>query len=100
RRDNPALQRFDNVRFLDAHNDAIMAFAKRTGPNLVITVVNLDPGGTQEGLVDVPWDLGVPPAFTVTDLLDVARYDWRLGGNFVRLSPHERCGHVLRVDTP
>jgi starch synthase (maltosyl-transferring) len=100
RRDNPALQRLENIRFLDAHNDAIMAFAKRAGANLVITVVNLDPGGIQEGLVDVPWDLGVPPAFTVTDLLDVARYDWRLGGNYVRLSPHERCGHVLRVDTP
>ena len=100
RRENPALQHLDNLRFLDTHNDALIAYAKRTDRNVVVTVVNLDPHGTQEGLVDIPWDLGVPPAFTTTDLLDVSRYDWHVGGNYVRLSPHERPGHVLRVDTP
>jgi starch synthase (maltosyl-transferring) len=99
RRQNPALQYLDNLRFLDTHNDALIAYAKRTGHNVVITVVNLDPHNTQEGLVDVPWDLGLPPSFTLTDLVDVARYDWHLGGNYVRLSPYERAGHVLRVDT-
>jgi starch synthase (maltosyl-transferring) len=36
----------------------------------------------------------------VTDLLDAATYGWRLGGNYVRLDPGERAGHLLRVDTP
>jgi starch synthase (maltosyl-transferring) len=48
----------------------------------------------------VPYELGVPPAFAVEDLLDGARYTWRLGGNYVRLDPGERAGHVLRVRTP
>jgi starch synthase (maltosyl-transferring) len=100
RRDNPALQRLENIRFLDTHNDALVAYAKREGRNVVITVVNVDPANTQEGLVVVPYELGVPPAFTVTDLLDLGRYDWHVGGNFVRLSPWERAGHVLHVDTP
>jgi starch synthase (maltosyl-transferring) len=100
RRTNRALQHLENVRFLDAHNDALIAYAKRHDNNVVITVVNIDPYNAQEGLVDVPWDLGVPPAFTVTDLLDLARYDWHMGGNYVRLAPYERAGHVLRVDTP
>jgi starch synthase (maltosyl-transferring) len=100
RRTNPALQYLDNVQFLETHNEALIAYAKRRGGNVVITVVNLDPHTAQEGLIDVPWELGVPPAFTVTDLLDLARYDWHLGGNYVRLSPQERAGHVLRVDTP
>ncbi|HSD80588.1 MAG TPA: alpha-1,4-glucan--maltose-1-phosphate maltosyltransferase, partial [Solirubrobacteraceae bacterium] len=100
RRTNPALQHLDNVRFLETHNEALIAYAKRRDGNVVVTVVNLDPHNAQEGLVDVPWDLGVPPAFTVTDLLDLARYDWHMGGNYVRLSPYERPGHVLRVDTP
>jgi hypothetical protein len=26
-------------------------------------------------------------------------YHWRLGGNYVRLDPGERAGHVLRVNT-
>ncbi|MGX6446558.1 alpha-1,4-glucan--maltose-1-phosphate maltosyltransferase [Patulibacter sp. S7RM1-6] len=99
RRDNAALQHLGELRFLETHNDALVAYAKRHGDNVVITVVNIDFSNAQEGLVDVPWDLGLPPAFTVTDLLTVERFDWRLGGNYVRLSPGERAGHVLRVDT-
>jgi len=99
RRENPALQRLENVGFLDAANDEILAYAKREGPNAVICVVNLDPHNAQEGLVHVPYDLGVPPAFTVEDLLDGSVYQWRLGGNYVRMDPAERAGHVLRVRT-
>jgi len=99
RRENPALQRVENVRFLDAHNDVILAYAKREGSNCVITVVNMDPHHVQEGLVGIPYELGVPPAFPVTDVLDGAHHDWHLGGNYVRLDPGERAGHVLRVDT-
>jgi len=100
RRDNPALQRLENVQFLETYNDAIVAYAKREDRNLVITVVNVDPYNAQEGLVNVPYELGVPPSFTVTDLIDLGRYDWHIGGNYVRLDPWERAGHVLHVDTP
>jgi starch synthase (maltosyl-transferring) len=99
RRENPALQRLENISFLDAANDAILAYAKREGPNAVICVVNLDPHHAQEGLVHIPYELGVPPAFVVEDLLDGGTYPWRLGGNYVRLDPAERAGHVLRVTT-
>jgi starch synthase (maltosyl-transferring) len=99
RRENPALQRLENVGFLDAANDAIVAYAKRAGPNAIICVVNIDPHHAQEGLVHVPYELGVPPAFTVDDLLDGTEYHWRVGGNYVRLDPGERAGHVLRVRT-
>jgi starch synthase (maltosyl-transferring) len=99
RRENPALQRLENIGFLDAANDTILAYAKREGPNAVICVVNLDPHNAQEGLVHIPYELGVPPAFTVEDTLDGAIYQWRVGGNYVRLDPAERAGHVLRVRT-
>lgn len=99
RRANPALQRIDNVGFLETANDSILAFAKREGPNAIIGVVNLDPHQAQEGLVQVPYELGVPPTFAAEDVLDGATYTWRLGGNYVRLDPGERAGHVLRVIT-
>jgi starch synthase (maltosyl-transferring) len=99
RRANPALQRLDNVGFLETANDAIIAYAKREGPNAIICVVNLDPHNAQEGLIQVPYELGVPPAFAVDDIIDGAAYTWRLGGNYVRLDPAERAGHVLRVRT-
>ena len=49
------------------------------------------PRGRSEGIN--AWE-----AFTVTDLLTVERFDWRLGGNYVRLDPGERAGHLLRAD--
>jgi starch synthase (maltosyl-transferring) len=99
RRDNVALQHLGDLRFLETHNDALIAYAKRRGDNVVVTVVNIDFEHAQEGLVEIPHDLGLPESFTVTDLLSVERFDWHHGGNYVRLVPGERAGHVLRVDT-
>ncbi len=99
RRDNPALQHLGDLRFLDTHNEALVAYVKRRGDNVVITVVNVDPEHAQEGLVEIPHDLGLPGSYTVTDLLSVERFDWHQGGNYVRLVPGERAAHVLRVDT-
>jgi len=100
RRDNPALQHLGaDLRFLDTRNEALVAYVKRRGDNVVITVVNVDPEHPQEGLVEIPHDLGLPGSYTVTDLLSVERFDWHQGGNYVRLVPGERAGHVLRVDT-
>jgi starch synthase (maltosyl-transferring) len=96
RRDNPALQYLDNITFLTTENDALIAYAKRTGDNTIITVVTLDPHSRQEGIVVVPYGLGLPPVFTVTDLLAGESFDWRMGRNFVRLDPY-RVAHLLRV---
>ncbi len=96
RRENPALQYLDNITFLTTENDALIAYAKRTGDNTVITVVTLDPVGAQEGIVVVPYGLGLAPVFTVTDLLSGESFDWRMGRNFVRLDPY-RVAHLLRV---
>ena len=98
RRENPALQEFANVTFLDTANDALIAYAKQTGANTVITVVNLDPHQPQEGLAVVPAHLGLPPAFGVHDLLSGERFDWRIGPNYVRLEPGVRQAHVNRVE--
>jgi starch synthase (maltosyl-transferring) len=99
RRENPALQHLTNVWFMDAANDSLLAYAKRTGDNTILTVVNLDPQWAQEGSVVVPAHLGLPPAFGVEDLIDPVHphFDWRIGHNFVRLEPGG--AHVLRVST-
>ena len=43
RRQNPALQELSNVTFMDTANEALIAYAKQSPGNTVITVVNLDP---------------------------------------------------------
>jgi starch synthase (maltosyl-transferring) len=67
--------------------------------NTVITVVNLDPHQPQEGVAIVPAHLGLPPSFTVHDLLSDERFAWRIGPNYVRLEPGVRQAHVMCVET-
>jgi starch synthase (maltosyl-transferring) len=100
RRENPALQRLENLRFLETDNERLISYAKRDGTNVVLCIVNVDVAWAQEGACHVPYDLGVPPAFVVTDLLTGDRFDWHVGRNYVRLDPAERAAHVLRVETP
>ena len=87
--------------FLETENDALVAYAKREGRNLVITVVNVDPHNAQEGARHRP--LRARPAAVLRrrpTCSTASRYDWRVGGNYVRLDPGERAGHVLHVDAP
>ncbi len=99
RRENPALQRFANVTFLETANEALIAYAKQATSNTIITVVNIDPHQPQEGVTTVPASLGLAPSFTAHDLLSDERYQWRIGPNFVRLEPGMRQAHVIRVES-
>ncbi len=95
RRENRALQRLENVMFLETENERLFGYAKRTGDNVVIVVVNVDPFSTQEGVTIIPAGSGLPPAFPVRDLLSDDAYTWHIGRNFVRLGPGQ--SHLLRV---
>jgi starch synthase (maltosyl-transferring) len=98
RRDNPALHHLSNVTFLDTANDALIAYAKHFEGNTVIAVVNLDPYQAQEGSTVVPAHLGLPPTFSVHDLLTDDHFQWRIGPNYVRIEPGIRQAHLLRVE--
>jgi starch synthase (maltosyl-transferring) len=98
RRANPALHELSNVTFLETANEALIAYAKQSGGNTLITVVNIDPHQAQEGLAVVPAELGVPPVFTVHDQLTGERFTWRIGANYVRLEPGVRQAHVNLVE--
>src|SRR5205085_10157746 len=92
RRAEPALQRLENIRFLETASDQLLAYMK--GDELIV-VVNLDPFAPREGLCVLPVQLGLPPAFTVEDLLTGERHPWRIGRNFVGLQPGR--SHVMKV---
>jgi starch synthase (maltosyl-transferring) len=97
RRENVALQHLSNVFWLEAQNDQILAYLKQEPGNTVIVAVNLDPHNAQEGLVTIPAQLGTAPVFVVEDQMTGAHYDWRIGGNYVRLDPHGEQTHILKV---
>ncbi|AOT61141.1 Alpha-1,4-glucan:maltose-1-phosphate maltosyltransferase 1 [Streptomyces rubrolavendulae] len=99
RRRHPALRRLRNLRFHHADNDAVIAYSKRRGSNVVLVVVNLDPHHTQEATVslDMP-DLGLDwhETVPVRDELTGDTYHWGRT-NYVRLEPGVRPAHVLVV---
>ncbi|MBV8257090.1 MAG: alpha-1,4-glucan--maltose-1-phosphate maltosyltransferase [Actinobacteria bacterium] len=95
RRENPALQRFDDVTFLETANEQLFAYMKRVEDNTVVCVVNLDPTSVQEGVCIVPVGTGLPPAYGVRDLLYGDTWTWHIGRNYVRLDPGK--SHVLRI---
>ncbi|MFJ2236252.1 alpha-1,4-glucan--maltose-1-phosphate maltosyltransferase [Streptomyces sp. NPDC087859] len=99
RRGHPALRRLRNIHFHHTDNDAVIAYSKRTGPDTVLVVVNLDPHHTQEATVslDMP-QLGLDgnPSMSVRDELTGETYRWGRT-NYVRLEPGRAPAHVLHV---
>jgi starch synthase (maltosyl-transferring) len=91
RRAEPALQRLENLRWLETENDQLVAYAKDN----VICVVNIDPFAEQEGSCVIPVSLGFPPAFDARELLTGASFTWRAGRNYVKLGPGK--SHLLKV---
>ncbi|WP_345661730.1 DUF3459 domain-containing protein, partial [Streptomyces venetus] len=102
RREHPALHRLRNLRFHHTDNDALIAYSKRTGSDVVLVVANLDPHHAQEATVslDMPqlgldWHESVP----VRDELTGETYHWS-GNNYVRLEPGRAPAHVFHVLSP
>lgn len=105
RRENPALQLYDNLRFYPVDNDQLLVYGKATpdGANIVLCVVNLDPFWPQAGWLDVPlqdWGIDGDQPYVMHDLLTDDRYTWRGRSNWVRLDPNVQAAHVFRVEIP
>lgn len=98
RRENIALQRLRNLTFHETESDAIIAYSKREGENLLLIVVNLDPVHAQE--TTVRWDfasLGLKSEkVAVEDLLDNQSYSWH-PHQYVRLDPTRPRGQVAHI---
>jgi starch synthase (maltosyl-transferring) len=102
RRDHPALQTNDRLRFHQTNNEQLLAYSKRTVDNrdVMLMVVNLDPLNTQAGWLEFPADeFGIEPdqPYQVQDLLGGGRYVWRDRWNYVELNPYALPAHVFRV---
>jgi len=102
RKENRALQFYDNLRFHRSDNEAILFYSKMTPArdNIVLVVVNLDPHQRQNCYVHVPIDqFGAMEgdAYQVHDLLSDARYIWHGRQNYVELDPEIQPAHIFRV---
>ncbi len=102
RRENPALQELDNLRFYPAHNDNVLFYGKMTPDrrNIILVVVNLNPYEAHEADIELPLDaMGLAPdaPFEVEELMYGDRHLWQGVRQHVRLDPHARPALIFRI---
>ena len=102
RRAHPALQQLRGTRFHWSNKDSILVYSRATADltDVILVVVNLDPGHWQEDTLYLDLDaLGLDPAepFEAADLLTGATYSWQGAAHYVRLDPPDQPGHVLHL---
>ena len=111
RREHPALQRDGSLRFHDTDNDRLICYSKRSGgapaatpagadDDLILVVVNLDPGHRQAGWTRLDLDalgIGHDEEYRVHDLLGGGWHRWQGGHNYVELDPGVAPAHVFHV---
>jgi starch synthase (maltosyl-transferring) len=107
RREHPALQQLRNLRLHRTESEEVMAFSKRARQDVdgipvddtVIVVVDLDPHGARETVVELDLPaLGLEwgESFSVHDLLTGSSWLWG-ARNYVRLDPFVEPAHILVV---
>ncbi|HEU0200253.1 MAG TPA: alpha-1,4-glucan--maltose-1-phosphate maltosyltransferase [Burkholderiaceae bacterium] len=102
RRENPALQSNESLRFLRIDNDQMIAYAKSTADleNVIVTVVNLDPHHVQSASLEMDlaaFGLDATQPYQMHDLITGARYIWNGARNYVSLDPQRVPVHILRL---
>lgn len=94
RRSHPALQTHLNTRFLTAHNDAVLYYAKPSpdGSDIILVMVSLDPHHAQSADFEVPlWEFGIGDdgSIGVEDLASGGRFRWWGKWQHTTLDPSE-----------
>ncbi len=92
RKNHPALQQTNNLKFCHIENDNLMAFYKWSDDktNEVLVVISLDSHHMQQGTVQLPLqDLGFShkQPLHLKDVITENEYDWYDEWNFVELTP-------------
>lgn len=109
RRDNPALQRTHNLKFVETDNPMLLAYLKMTPDllSIVLVVVNLDFNNVQEGWLTLPLEslkMASDSYFMVQDMLPASdgampdtNYMWQGASNYVKLDPSQCPAHIFRI---
>lgn len=99
RRAHRALQQLNHTQVLSTSSDQLFAFAKRSGDDRVIVVVNLDPDHAVDGMVYTDLgSLGLPDdaRLVAHDELSDRSFDWD-AAHYVRLWPAQPA-HILTIE--
>jgi starch synthase (maltosyl-transferring) len=102
RRENPALHRTRNVKFLETDNENILFYVKESADeeNLLLVGVSLDPFTHQSCNVEIPLrtlDLEQNQPYLLHDLLGDEKYVWQGDRNPIGFEPSVLPARIFRV---
>jgi len=103
RRENRALQFYDNLRFHTADHEQIMVYSKATADfsSRVLVVINLNPHEHSAAMIHLDMaalGLAEDATYRVQDMLHGSSYFWHGAHNFVSLDPHATFMHLFRIE--
>ncbi|MEJ7762147.1 MAG: alpha-1,4-glucan--maltose-1-phosphate maltosyltransferase [Thermomicrobiales bacterium] len=102
RREHPALQEYDNLRFHEAEDDTILCYSKSTPDHAdtVVMVVNVDPFQPHETTIELPigdWGIADDEQYRATDLLSGETFMWTGARQTVWLDPRTEPALILSI---
>ncbi|MBF0406393.1 MAG: alpha-1,4-glucan--maltose-1-phosphate maltosyltransferase [Candidatus Riflebacteria bacterium] len=100
RKENAALQEYDNLVFYESENEQILFYGKSVGNNHLLVAASLDPFQKQHSFVFVPIEkYGIKPGDTyqVHDLITDRRYLWKGSRNYVELDPSGELANIFLI---
>jgi starch synthase (maltosyl-transferring) len=104
RRENPALQSTNNLKFYQVESDSVLFYGKSSKDlsNRLLVAVNLDPFNARKTRLQVPiGELGIEPgqSYLVQDLLSGDNFIWAGAWNTVELDPDQTPARIFRIRT-
>lgn len=102
RRNHPALQEYENLRFVDTSDDNVLAYYKATGDgsDVVLVIVNLDPFHAHESAVWLPldrWGIEHNGQFRATELFTDESFLWTGGEQRLTLDPTSNPAMIFSI---
>jgi starch synthase (maltosyl-transferring) len=103
RRENPALQEYDNLRFYKSENDQVLFYGKQTADleNIIVCAVNLDPFNVQTTTLHMPlgeWGIEEWRTYKAEDLLSGRTLHLKGGRVWgIRLDPQVNPVAIWRI---
>ncbi|MHB0928425.1 MAG: alpha-1,4-glucan--maltose-1-phosphate maltosyltransferase, partial [Candidatus Nanopelagicales bacterium] len=99
RREHPALQTLRGISFHETSSDSVIAYSRREGDDVILTICSLNPHGTAPATVKLNMPalgLGWDAQFTAHDL--VSNNSWTWGREvYVELDPFKAVAHIVSV---
>jgi starch synthase (maltosyl-transferring) len=100
RREHPALQRYDNLRFYASEDPNVLWYGKAAGDDWIFVAINLDPFQTHTSMVDIPLaDIGLAPdaPYRMHELLTDVSYGWRGPRGYLELDPKREPAQIFAL---